>query len=178
MEKKPDKKISEEPRKNSEKCEKERDEYLNGWKRAKADFINYKKEEAERFREFAKFSNEALVSELIMVLDSFSLGLAVLSAEGGSASGGENKPAEKGMRLIKNQLEETLKKYGLEKITVKPGDVFDPAFHEGLKEVESVAPPGTIAEGIDIGYALNGKVIRPARVNLSKGQTKTITNNK
>ena len=71
MEKKPDKKISEEPRKNSEKCEKERDEYLNGWKRAKADFINYKKEEAERFREFAKFSNEALVSELIMVLDSF-----------------------------------------------------------------------------------------------------------
>ncbi len=169
MEKKPDKKISEEPKKNLEKCEKERDEYLNGWKRAKADFINYKKEEAERFREFAKFSNEALVLELIMVLDSFSLGLAVLE---------DDKPAEKGMRLIKNQLEETLKKYGLEKITVKSGDAFDPAFHEGLKEVESAAPPGTIAEGIDIGYALNGKVIRPARVNLSKGQTKTITNNK
>ncbi len=69
------------------KCKKEREEYLDGWKRTKADFINYKKEEVKRFREFAKLSNEALVLELITVLDSFNLGLAVL----------EDKPAQKGM---------------------------------------------------------------------------------
>ncbi|MFH0712353.1 MAG: nucleotide exchange factor GrpE [Candidatus Jorgensenbacteria bacterium] len=158
MEKKPDKKGSEELKKVLEKCEAEREEYLNGWKRAKADFINHKKEEAERFREFAKFSNEALVSELITVLDSFDLGIAILK---------DDDPTGKGMRLIKNQLEESLKKYGLEKINLKPGDVFDPSFHEGLGEAESTAPPGTIAEEVGVGYTLNGKVIRPARVNLS-----------
>lgn len=150
------------------KCEKEREEYLNGWKRAKADFINYKKEEADRFKQFAAISNEALISELITVLDSLGLGLAVLE---------NDKPAQKGMLLIKNQLEEVLKKYGLEKIIVKPGDVFDPLKHEALGEVESEQPAGTIGEVVEGGYILNGKIIRPARVNLSlKGQKQTNNN--
>ncbi len=144
------------------KCEKEREEYLNGWKRARADFINYKKEETDRFREFAKLSNEALISELIAVLDSFNLGLTVL----------EDKPAQKGMILIKNQLESLLKKYGLEKISVKPGDNFDPSRHEALGEVESKESAGAVAEVVEAGYTLNGKVIRPTRVNLSKGQSR------
>jgi molecular chaperone GrpE len=147
---------------NLKKCEEERDEYLNGWKRAKADFINYKKEEAERFREFAKISNEALISELLVVLDSFNLGLTVLE---------KGNPAEKGMRLIKSQLEDTLKKYGLERIAAKPGDEFDPNRHEGLGEVESNEKSGSIAEVVEVGYTLNGRVIRPAKVQVSKGQT-------
>ncbi len=61
-----------------------------------------------------------------------------------------------------------MKKYGLEKIVAKPGDDFDPSYHEGLGEVKSREKPGTIAEEVEKGYALNGKVIRPARVNLSK----------
>lgn len=149
--------------KELQKCEEERDEYLNGWKRAKADFINYKKEEAERFGEFAKMANESLISELLMILDSFNLGLTVLE---------KDKPAQKGMSLIKNQLEEVLKKYGLEKIRVVPGDAFDPSRHEGLGEVKSKEKPGTVAEVVEKGYALCGRVIRPARVNLSKGQQK------
>jgi len=164
MEKKRDKKTGEELKKGLEKCEKERDEYLDGWKRAKADFINYRKEEAERFQEFAKLSNESLILELLAVLDSFDLGITILK---------DDNPAEKGMRLIRSQLEDTLKKYGLEKIAVKPGDDFNPALHEGLGEVESAEPPGKITEEIEPGYALNGRVIRPARVNLSKGQLKT-----
>lgn len=142
------------------KCEKEREEYLNGWKRAKADFINYKKEEAERFAEFAKLSNRELISELLAVLDSLNLGLTVLE---------NDKPAQKGMALIRAQFENVLKKYGLEKIAVKPGEEFDPAKHEALGEVESEKPVGKIAEVVEVGYALNGKVIRPARVQISKG---------
>jgi len=41
------------------RCARERDEYLNGWKRAKADLANYRKEEEERFSVFAQFSTEA-----------------------------------------------------------------------------------------------------------------------
>lgn len=93
MEKK-EKRTPEELEKVLKKCEEEREEYLNGWKRAKADFINYKKEEAERFVQFAKMANETLVSELLVILDSFNLGLTVLK---------NDEPAEKGMRLIKSQ---------------------------------------------------------------------------
>src|SRR3989344_628145 len=52
-----------------EKCQKERDEYLNNWKRERADFLNYKKEEAKRLEEFVKFANEAVILEVIEVID-------------------------------------------------------------------------------------------------------------
>jgi len=55
------------------KCEKERDEHLLGWKRARADFINYKKEEAEQFENRIRRGKESLVQELILILDSFDL---------------------------------------------------------------------------------------------------------
>ena len=141
-------------------CEKQRDEYLDGWKRAKADFINYKKDEAERFTALAKFSNESLVLELLSVLDSFDLGLTILK---------NHEPVQKGMFLIKNQLEDLLKKYGLEKIVVTIGWPFEPVKHEAVAEIESSETAGTVAEEIEKGYTLNGKVIRPARVKLSKG---------
>ncbi len=140
-------------------AEKQRDEYLDGWKRAKADFINYKKEETERFSMFAKFGNEALILELLVVLDSFNLGLAILK---------DDALAEKGISLIKNQLEDLLKKHGLEKIAVSAGEKFDPGHHEAVSEIESEHLPGTIAEETEKGYTLNGKVIRPARVKVAK----------
>jgi len=145
------------------KYERERKEYLDGWRRVKADLINYKKEESKRFEQFAKLSNEFLIAELITILDSFNLSLAVLE---------KDRPAQKGISLIKNQLEGVLKKYGLEKIVVRPGDSFDPSYHEAVSEVESDKPVGIIVEEIEKGYILNGKVIRPVRVKLSKGQNK------
>jgi len=54
-------------------CEKERDEHLLGWKRARADFINYKKEEAEQFENHIRRGKESLIQELILILDSFDL---------------------------------------------------------------------------------------------------------
>ncbi|MEK7086990.1 MAG: nucleotide exchange factor GrpE [Patescibacteria group bacterium] len=143
------------------KCEKQRDEYLDGWKRAKADFINYKKEEMERFSVLTKFGNEVLVLELLNVLDSFDLSLAILK---------DDEATQKGIFLIRNQLEDLLKKHGLEKIAVASGDNFDPVRHEAVAEIESDKPAGIIHEEVKKGYTLNGKVLRPARVKISKGQ--------
>lgn len=144
-----------------EKLKQEKDEYLNGWKRAKADFLNYQKDEAKRFEEVIKYSNEMILKDLISVLDSFELGIAAMEKSGN---------ADKGVYIIKNQLEEILKKQGLEKIKVSVGDKFDPACHESLGAVESSpsASSGQVAEEIESGYILNGKVVRPARVKLSK----------
>ena len=138
---------------------KERDEYLDGWKRAKAELLNYKKDEAKRFEAVVKLANEGLVNDLLGVLDSFDLGLAALEKEG---------LAQKGMYLIHSQLEDILKSYGLERIAVSPGQIFNPALQETIIEVESDQPAGTVVEEAGKGYLLNGRVIRPARVKIAK----------
>lgn len=146
-------------------CETQRDEYLAGWQRAKADFINYKKEELLRLQEIARYGSEDLLCEFIGVLDSFELGLASLEKQG---------PVEKGIYMIKSQIEDILKKRGLERIQIKIGDAFNPSIAEAIKEVEADKPAGTIIEEVEAGYKLHDKILRPARVKISKGKS---TNN-
>ncbi len=146
---------------NVEEIKKERDEYLDGWKRAKADLINYKKEEMHRLESFTKFSNEAIMLEMLQVLDSFDLGLSIIK---------EDDPARKGVILIQSQMKDIMKRHGLERIEVKKGDQLDTNLHEAIEEVNSDAPPGTVSEEVTAGYKLHGKTIRPARVKVSKKQ--------
>jgi len=155
------KKKPEDTEKEMEKCRKERDEYLDGWKRAKADLSNYKKDEQKRLGELIRFGHEEIVRELIRVLDSFDLALFSEQKRGG-------EQVEKGMYLIRAQLEDALKKYGLEPIAVSPGSQFDPEVHEALLTEETDEPTGTIVEEIEKGYRLHSRVIRPARVKVSK----------
>ncbi len=136
------------------------EEYLNGWKRAKADLANSKAEEGRRLTEFAKFVSEAVMKDLTAVLDSFALASAAIP---------EANEAKKGLLIIQSQLEEALKKHGLEKITANVGDGFDPSKHEAMALVDGEGkPPETIAQEIEKGYSLNGKVLKPARVIVTK----------
>lgn len=141
-----------------QKCTRERDEYLDGWKRTKADLINYKKDEGKRFEMMMKFGQEAIMRELVGVLDSMEIAVRALAAD---------EKNKQGLALIKTQLEEALKKYGLEAIETKKGDVFDPTIHEAIAS-ESGDTPNMILEVIEEGYILNGKMIRAARVKVSK----------
>lgn len=143
----------------TDKFKKERDEYLDGWQRARAELINYKKDEAKRFEMFRSFANEAIIMDLITVLDNFDLAVASLEKE--------NK-AEKGIYLIRSQIEDILKNYGLERLTVSAGQQFDPLVHEAVVSIESDKPSGTIIEEVERGYMLSGKLIRPARVKVIK----------
>src|SRR5581483_8198540 len=118
-------------------AEKARDEYLAGWQRAKADLINYKKEEMAHLAEVAQYGNEDLIKDLLVVLDNFDLGLRTMEKNGG---------VDKGIYLIRSQIEDILKKRGLAKIEVHPGDPFDPAVAEAMLEMPSDKPPGTIIE--------------------------------
>ncbi len=140
-----------------ERCKSQAEEYLNGWKRAKADLVNYQKDEAKRFEEVIKFANKDFIKDLITVLDSFDLAITSLGDK-----------VEKGFMMIRTQLGDSLKKHGLEGMAVKIGDDFDASRHEALIAVESDAPPGAIVEVIEKGYLLNGQVVRPARVKISK----------
>jgi molecular chaperone GrpE len=142
-----------------EKAQKERDEYLDGWRRAKADLSNWKKDEDYRLSQLTKFSNESFIKELLSVLDSFELHIAELEKSG---------TVDQGMLMIKGQFEGILKKRGLEVIAVTKGDEFDPQKHEAVFSVDEEGISGTVAGEVEKGYMLQGKVIRASRVKVIK----------
>jgi len=155
----------------SKRCETERKEYLEGWQRAKADFINFKKDEGKRFEDMARFVTASIIEEFLPVLDSFDLALSTFSSqnlEGQALAHGVPKEVEKGIMLIRSQFEDVLRKRGIEEITVGAGDPFDPAKHESVGELKSEHPPGTIADVVQKGYVFRERVMRPARVRLAK----------
>ncbi len=149
--------VADAPGDELQKCIAQCDEYLNGWKRAKADLINFQKEESRRMEEVMQFGSKSLMKELIVVLDSFDLAL-----------GSMGDKAEKGVYMIRAQLEDTMKKYGLERMVVDVGKLIDHRLHEAILAVESKEPADTIIEEVEHGYLLYGKVIRPARVKIAK----------
>jgi molecular chaperone GrpE len=149
-----------------DKLKKERDEYLAGWRRSRADFLNYKKEETERLAKLIQFANEDLIGDLLYVLDSFSLVESSL----------QDKEDLKPFLLIRSQLENVLRVRGLEKIKTQKGEDFNPEVHEAVEIAggsDSEPPvvstePHKIFEVVAEGYYLNGKLIRPAKVKVSK----------
>ena len=146
-----------------EKLTKERDDYLAGWQRAKADLSNYKKDELKRLEEIARFANAEIILDLIRVLDSFELGLSAMERMG---------EVEKGIYIIRGQLEDTLKKYGLERIEVKEVAPFDPGLQEAVASVDGEeAQDGHIAGEVERGYLLHGRVLRAPKVKVYKKRT-------
>ncbi len=145
-------------------CNAKAQEYLNGWQRAKADHVNYKNDEARRLEDTARYMTKSLVQDIFPLLDSFDLALKHFGTD---KTAGENEQ-EKGMLLIRSQLMDILKKRGLEVIALTIGEPFNPEKHEALGEVEAELPSGSVAEEIQKGYALNGQVLRPARVRIAK----------
>lgn len=145
-----------------EKLRKERDDYLAGWQRAKADLINYKKDEGRRQEAFVEFAGKAIVGQLLPVLDSFELAIHDAKTSG-------DKNHEHTLWLLSSQLLSILKRQGLAAMETK-GAKFDPKLHESVEEVESQESAGTIVEEVQKGYFLNGEVLRPARVKVAKGQ--------
>ena len=145
---------------------KEKDEYLNGWRRTKADLQNYKNEELQRLEEVIKFGNADIIKDLITILGNFDLAIAAMEK-----AKEKDSAKDQGVVLIRTQLEEMLKKRGLSVIEAKPGDEFNPAFHEVLSTEESDKPEGTILEVLERGYTLQGKVIKPVRIKISKPRT-------
>lgn len=139
------------------------DEYLDHLKRLKAEFENFKKRMIREKEQFFKFANEELIFELLAVLDNFDR--AINHGEDNSEG------LLEGMRLIKKQLDDVLAKRGLSRMEVL-GQEFDPTKHEAMLHMESDKhPEGHITEELISGYQLADKIIRPARVAVSKGAT-------
>lgn len=146
-----------------ERVKAERDDFLDHLRRLKAEFENYKKRLIKEQTLFMSLANEELIVKLLSVVDNLERAIDF-------ASNQENQEFAKtleGFRLIFTQLMDILQKEGLEEIKTE-GEHFDPEFHEALISEESDLQPDTVIRVIEKGYKLKDKVLRPAKVIVSR----------
>lgn len=149
-------------RKILRRCKKERQEYLQGWQRARTDQQNYIKQKDAETREFKKFASESTIVQIIPILDNL-----ILACDSIPASIAEDNWA-KSIAQVRKHFEGILKENGVEAMDTKPGDKFNPAYHEAAGETGVGDESGAIAGVLQRGYTLHGKVIRAARVKVTK----------
>ncbi len=138
----------------------ERDEYLDLARRAKADFENYRKRASRETAEAEARGKAALARELVPSIDNLERALAV--AEDGSE-------VARGVALVHGELQATLARAGVESYD-PAGEAFDPALHEAIstQPADGELGAGTVVETLERGYRLAGRVLRPARVIVSE----------
>jgi molecular chaperone GrpE len=128
-----------------------------------AEFDNYKRRTRREMERFAGSANEALMQHMIDVRENFERALQAGSTKG------DSQALYEGMKLIYTKFDEVLGSQGLEPFG-DSGDEFDPALHDALmKTPHEEVPEDHIAEVLERGYRLNGRVIRHARVIVSAG---------
>lgn len=138
-------------------------EYHDHWKRAMADFQNYKKRQSELFAELVNSAGQEMIMEILPIYDTFTLAVKHIPEDL------KDKEWTKGVVQLKNQLEALLKNKGLEEIK-SIGEKFNPEFHEAVEMVDSEKQEGEILEEVQKGYKLNGMIIRTAKVKVAKGK--------
>ena len=144
--------------------QKKADEYLAGWKRAKADYSNLKREQERKNKEVVEYAHAHVISEFISVYNNFKMAA-------------QHKPATEnndwqnwavGIDHIQKQFLDVLKKFNLAEIETV-GKKFDPAMHESMGDDEAEdVESGKIIKEVQPGYTLNGKVVVPAKVIIAK----------
>ena len=128
--------------------------------RAKAELDNYRKRTAKIRVEVREETLRDLLLGLAPIFDNLRRALG--------QDTDDVAVLKEGIELICGQIEDGLKGYGLEVIDAV-GKPFDPNVHEAMMEMESEDhEPGTVVEELDRGYLFGGRVVRPARVVVSK----------
>ncbi|MFA6586197.1 MAG: nucleotide exchange factor GrpE [Candidatus Paceibacterota bacterium] len=143
-------------------CKLEKEEYLTGWQKERADFINYKKQEEDRKINFSESVRERILTRFLSVLDSFNMAFS-------------NKEAwekvdenwRKGVEYIHAQLNTVFEEYDVKEIG-EVGENFDPNIHQSIEMTKTNKKEDNhkISEVIQKGYKLGDRVIRAARVNV------------
>jgi molecular chaperone GrpE len=130
--------------------------------RQAAELDNFKKRSAREREENARYANEALVRDLLPVIDNLERAIAHAS------SGGNEKPLVEGVDMVLKGFLDTLSKHGVQPVAAV-GLTFDPAQHEALAQVESSEhQPNAVIEQHQKGYIMRDRLLRPALVTVSK----------
>jgi len=145
-----------------EQAKKERQEYLDGWQRCKADSVNARKEADAGAKRTAELLREALVHDIIPALDSFDM------AAGSEAWASVGDGWRSGMEQVREQLLGALRSHGIERYG-KVGEPFDHRIHEAIEERDNMpGESGTVARVLRYGYKSGDRILRPAQVITKK----------
>lgn len=149
-------------------AKKEKEEYLTGWQKERAEFMNYKKQEDDRKAMISESLRERILNRFLGVVDSFNMAFANREAWEKVDAGWR-----KGVEYIYAQMQSVFEEYGVKSFGAV-GDAFDPNIHESIEMVETSEKDQDhkIAIVIQQGYKLGDRVIRPARVNVFEFKNK------
>ncbi|MFA6322643.1 MAG: nucleotide exchange factor GrpE [Candidatus Buchananbacteria bacterium] len=143
-------------------AQKKVEEHLDGWKRAKADYLNYKKDTEKYQAEMIQYANAALIAQLLPIYDNFKLAWQHVPAEQ------QKSDWVTGFGHIKNQFSDFLKNLGIQEIKTV-GEKFNPEIHEAVASEEKDGYDADVVfEEVKSGYSLHEKVIYPAKVKVTK----------
>jgi molecular chaperone GrpE len=146
---------------------KEAAENYNRYLRAVADLENYRKRTVREKDELRQYAATRVLEDLLPVLDNLALGLAAAKQ-----TGAEMKGLIGGVEMVMTQLKAALANHGL--VEINPvGQAFDPHRHQAISHQPSADIPAEhVLTVVRTGYALNGRLLRPASVIVSSGAAK------
>lgn len=138
-----------------EELAKEKDKFL----RLFAEFENYKKRTAKERLDLFKTANQEVVEAMLPVMDDFDRALAEITK-----AGDEN--LVKGVALIYDKFNATLKSKGLQLVAIQAGDDFNADFAEAITQIPAPTEDlkGKVVDVIEKGYKLGDKIIRFPKV--------------
>jgi molecular chaperone GrpE len=135
-------------------------ENWNNYMRVRAELENYRKRAEREVDQARKFAIERFAGEILPVSDALEAGLR--------ASGADPGALVEGAQATLRELNKAFDKAGI-KVIDPEGQPFDPNWHEAMVAQESrEQPPNTVLSVVQKGFSLNGRLLRPARVIVSK----------
>ncbi len=144
-------------------------EYVDGWKRAQADYANLKKDTEREKLEMIKYANQRLLQELLPAVDQFDTALRFTPDVSGLAEEDAKKMKNwiAGVQAVRSLWSNAFQSIGLEKVPVV--GAFDPQIHEAVgSEAQTDIPSGQIIRVAQDGWKMHGKLLRPAQVIISE----------
>lgn len=150
-------------REELKECKKTRDEYLIGWQRAKADFINARRDEENSKDSFRRFTELKILEEFLDLAENFKMAFSAKPDVSDSANNWIS-----GIENIHLQLLKILDGYGISELDDSSGKKFNPEEHESIESVavEEEEKDNIIIEELRRGYKMNDRVIRPSKVKV------------
>ncbi|TVZ40240.1 molecular chaperone GrpE [Alteromonadaceae bacterium 2753L.S.0a.02] len=131
--------------------------------RAAAEAQNVRRRAEQDVEKAHKFGLEKFVSDMLPVADNLTRAIEAAAAEGA-----EMTSVTEGVELTLKSLVDSLKKHGVESVNPE-GEPFNPEFHQAMTAVEQPdVEPNTVINVYQVGYTLNGRLVRPAMVVVSK----------
>jgi len=137
-------------------------DYENTLKRLQADFENYVKRVDKEKLDYMKFAAAKILAKLVHIVDDLDRALQVLEKT-------ENKEIKAGIHMVHKQFHKMLEEEGVKEMTCM-GKKVDPYCHEIIEMKEHESPEGTIIEVAQKGYHVHDKILRTAKVKVSKGK--------